>query len=852
MYKTISEGIFIGLFALTWMTCTSSPKMALDGASLKTSSKYADTGSLLDARPDIPSEAPAFYLQVDPTLPSWVSGRFKTLLSSATSLPVRELAPLGEPFSVSRGSVILSLGRTATAGRLIPSDDPQFLSLPPDGFILRSAIQNGVQLIVAVGKTVSKQDSVDVNRGALYGAYTALEALGFAFLHPLAPYAPEKLTLPKASLDLCQSPHWPRRGIHLHTMHPIELTELLNGWGPKGPDDEKGFTEELQLWQRYCEWLLANRQNLVEWVLLEAPGWKDFSQSKLRQERMKRLVEIAHQYGISVGLDVGIVLEQQHNFRLIRETGDIADEKKQLRENVDWLMSAGFDFISTEIGSSEFTSPDDERMLAWINELGLFLKQRYHKKAYIKVHCTQGQSAPHFKDPKTGEALNYNFLPHYAVPEVGVFPHTVQFYALDDPAPTYNNSDFAFMREFIRQEAGGREVLWYPETAYWVSFDIDVPLFLPVYALGRLRDLRLIGSDEAAGLVGQGIHAGSRIQGQMIFSSGWEWGYWLNDVIAARAAFDPHLESKSDAEAFKRMLGPLLQPLAPAAEELADLLVRIAEDQRALLIQGQVAGIKPDNIQRLNGQAYMQGWESFDDVNTLVSKLPNLPAMQTQPDKLGLVDMRNPLKKGAPYKKVRPLLSAMASSFAFHLKQAEALAQKVPQKSRPLLQELIDGIQINALRSKQLLGLYEYVDGLNVLGQPSEEAKKHLASARLALDEARQVIALREKNYRMPVERIAAWRDNPTVYRFTYLWTVHTLHYWWRDEGKAVKAPNSPCYLNLVDPAVVAFGEGFWVDAAPMIQKALQLGGLGALIGECMTSPVEAPIYPPAGVRSGP
>lgn len=29
------------------------------------------------------------------------------------------------------------------------------------------------------------------------------------------------------------------------------------------------------------------------------------------------------------------------------------------------------------------------------------------------------------------------------------------------------------------------------------------------------------------------------IDGQMVFDSGWEWGYWLHDVIVARASWDP-------------------------------------------------------------------------------------------------------------------------------------------------------------------------------------------------------------------------------------------------------------------------------------------------------------------------
>ena len=41
------------------------------------------------------------------------------------------------------------------------------------------------------------------------------------------------------------------------------------------------------------------------------------------------------------------------------------------------------------------------------------------------------------------------------------------------------------------------------------NYDIDVPLFLPVYGNGRLSDLRAIANTQALG--------------QINFNSGWEW-----------------------------------------------------------------------------------------------------------------------------------------------------------------------------------------------------------------------------------------------------------------------------------------------------------------------------------------
>ena len=58
-----------------------------------------------------------------------------------------------------------------------------------------------------------------------------------------------------------------------------------------------------------------------------------------------------------------------------------------------------------------------------------------------------------------------------------------------------------------------------------MNVDVDVPLFLPLYGQRRLHDLRRIAGRE--------IKENFRIDGQMNFDSGWEWGYWLNDVVRA-------------------------------------------------------------------------------------------------------------------------------------------------------------------------------------------------------------------------------------------------------------------------------------------------------------------------------
>ncbi len=86
---------------------------------------------------------------------------------------------------------------------------------------------------------------------------------------------------------------------------------------------------------------------------------------------------------------------------------------------------------------------------------------------------------------------------------------------------SYGNSNFSYMFDFMFNESISsptREVIFHGETAYWVNYDINVPLFLPVYGLSRLHDLRKIAKEE--------IKVNRKTQGQMNFDSGWEWGYW--------------------------------------------------------------------------------------------------------------------------------------------------------------------------------------------------------------------------------------------------------------------------------------------------------------------------------------
>jgi hypothetical protein len=110
----------------------------------------------------------------------------------------------------------------------------------------------------------------------------------------------------------------------------------------------------------------------------------------------------------------------------------------------------------------------------------------------------------------------------------------------------------------------------------------------------------------------------------------------------------------------------------------------------------------------------------------------------------------------------------------------------------------------------------------------------------------------REPRYRVRPERIAGWGPNPTAYGFGYLWTVRSLYYFWRDEGQAVDAPRSPCYLNILSMADVGMGEGPATSSATFLRAVLDNPASGGGAAECLAAPAVAPVFPQYGLRTRP
>lgn len=294
---------------------------------------------------------------------------------------------------VSDQLLVLALGNCSAASTHCISPD-EVAELSDESFRVKTyeseQAGSGPVVLACHGRRLSAAIDTRVNYGSVSCVYHAMEMLGFAFMHPLAPHAPQSVGVftDRIGMDYIEAPRWPIRTFHYHTQHPLELTEVLQGmdipmFGPLSPECEKTrhmnrsqFDQNPQV--TYCErwedmvgdvnllfeWVVANKFNRVEWLMLGNYKWREFDDSETRSKRMHVLTSLGHKYGLLIGADVPLGNVQQHSWFIVNPRLPFHEQAEQIRSRVDWVFRAGFDFITTESGLSEFTHPDCELLLS--------------------------------------------------------------------------------------------------------------------------------------------------------------------------------------------------------------------------------------------------------------------------------------------------------------------------------------------------------------------------------------------------------------------------------------------------------------------------------------------------------
>lgn len=567
--------------------------------------------------------------------------------------------------------------------------------------------------------------------GVQYGLADVLERAGFRFFHPHATLVPEDPRLPASFADAGEEhePEVAHRALHLHTLHPTDA--LFDLWVPSGDGVERAA--------RIVDWMVKNRANHLEWMGLDDITDDDEAWSAWR-EHTASLLDRVHARGLTAG--VGVELygsgNLQHAYDLLDAPGDEAEDRIVMATRLERILGdLPWDVVSLSFG--EFFDEDPDRFIRDVDT--------FHALATEACPGVGTTAWVHVGDDVRveygGEGMIYYFLVKYADPAVLRSVHTVMYYNLfDDAGGAYHHEDFSEHRTFLLDELeSGHPVEYYPESSYWVAFDVSVPQFFPVYVPSRWRDL--------AGLQEETTSRGlPSLPAHTLFSTAWEWGYWMNDLLTLRMTWSLPADWR---EGFDFLFAPWGTDGARVADAVSDLAALQYDALLGQRLAGWLAGV----------DAAMEAGYLLDIVS--------------QPRRTSLEEAAE-LDPSGREALIREVLDPLARLAA----ETDAIGARlaaVPREDQ-WLREIRDGVAVDVARARFVEALYRAV--LAEAEDASPDAWRAIADE--ALDDARVVVASRHAALHDPLpDRLLEPDDNPTLYDYGYLRWANELCYWERE-----------------------------------------------------------------------
>jgi len=561
--------------------------------------------------------------------------------------------------------------------------------------------------------------------GAQYGVAAALEHIGFRFRSPYETYVPwAPIEHDDADLGVLHQPEVRVRGLQLHTIHPIEAYYAL--WEP-GAD-------HLAEADRIFSWIVANRGNYVQWVALA--DLADPTRHAEWQAQTATLIEHAHALGLRTGLNIQLYRQsdKQNGFDLASDPSQPVAGQVAARAA---LVTEGVPFDAYELSFGEFSGAAPQGFIDDVNASAAALHAR---APAAEIHALVHVGAD-LRVTYLGKELLYYFLIQYCDPMIVPDIHTVMFYDLsEDAGGAYHHQDFREHRGYLLDRiAAGKPAAYFPETAYWVAFDDSVPIYLPLYVRSRWLDLDRLAADPAA--------AGKPLDQHLIFSTGWEWGYWLNDYAALRASYQrPTAYRDLIAHAFAGDLDRAVEPV-----------VGLTEAEHDALLVGRLV-------------AYLAGRDLAMDAGRSLG-------IVSQPDRVTFQDLASgdSAARTAFATGILPRLVALATDLEARAHAIDGLGLRGRWAD-----ELRDDVDITALRARFVATAYQAaLDQL--AGDAAAYARGHDAMVEL-LGRAGDVVARRRGAMHSPSAATYVGRGgNHTLYQYGYLFNADTLCYWTRE-----------------------------------------------------------------------
>lgn len=559
-----------------------------------------------------------------------------------------------------------------------------------------------------------------------YGAYAFLEELGVRYFHPRAELVPKYagVRVP-TTLDLARRPAWRIRGIQEHTLHPIETMTALNEPSAENLAEAKG----------YIDWLVKTGQNFLQWPLMDVP-WGPFRQ------HAQAIADYAHLRGVKVGASIVLfgASAHQNNYVLIEDT---TSWQTELDAQLAQLLEVDWDVVELTLG--EFVGEDPSAIVTWLNHATDRVATT-HPTTEVATSIHVGNYPSLWVDYKGKKTFFYH-LAGDADPRLTASVHTIAFFDLYRPWATYAHDDFFFQREFLFDELGKRKVRYFPESAYWIGADVDVPQFLPEYVYARWLDISSLSRDIREKKL-------PNLDGHVLFSSGKEWGFWLNDYLTAKLQWNPE-------GSFQDLIGHATGVFGECSGDVTQSLEGLIALQNDYLFDRRLA-------------AYVQGEDTVLDLGFLAG-------IESHPKRIPFQEVAElaPAEQRAFERDVLGGLLEMTKKLApFEHSLATRCAHAEPALA-PWCDELVDGFAINRLRAEHSVWLYRAVIDW---ARGGKSHGSHLARARKITAQAETVIARREAGYRYPLGRLVDAYVNPTVYDFGYLRQAHVACFWHRQD----------------------------------------------------------------------
>ncbi len=611
------------------------------------------------------------------------------------------------------------------------------------------------------GKIILKLDTPSY-QGVSFGLYGLLqEKLGFLFYHPRRTIIPSYAAWPLPDNFLWKSiPRFDKKGFHIHTLHPTELTEQLHN--PGYPNAVKDIKE-------YIDWLARNQQNVFQFYLLrgiDRERWITHAQD---------FVSYARDRGILCGVEFSLCSIQQRAFTAVSLLKPFPSYHRQIDDTLSWLFRVKWDFVTVDFTMGEYL-PDLGSCFPSLKDYIVRRITDDHKtKLFFTTHVIPNHAHDLTERRGTSHRAPTFNSPGIVMPKTGILIHTVMCYSISEPyAPVYGNINQRGMLDRAKRENLHQETWYWPESAYWVAFDNSVPLFLLTYLDSRLSDM------ETMNKIG--------VDNLLTFSSGWEWGYWLVDWSIARWSWK-HLEGGKETA---------LEPLA--------MIEDLFPDRRIYRLWKEALALQNYYLKDKRLMPFFSALDPSAELPWPFNKpfQPRPPfsyrwLQKTASDAEAEEVLQGPVALLEEY-------SSRANSIVAGLKRAlqrdyrpsrSGLPEQGPEQGI-VLEELTRGFEVTALRARhRALTIRALVETKKEKAGRSGHSEQFLAQAASVREQAMSLVRQQEAIYRYPVELLARKRNSLTSYQFGYLYPASNLFFWFREEQQVRNGRFDGLFMNI-------------------------------------------------------